>query len=276
VRRSSFFEPVERVALSVQQDATTKRAPNEEMTMTKHSVHAPSLARPFACALLSLTTLAFGCSDGGGSGAEPVAETSSALTTATNPDPVNLVYRDDFAVDAMTFDPATGMLTQHFAGKLYLPTLIGQNQLVSIGGPTSDDSTQAKVAVDGTWYIDPSAVAGVDPSAPPPIMQMRPDAASSHVRFTFDDGSVLEMQHSSRPLLSANFTLGSSIAAAGSSLHYDFFFTETCALLKETAGKGRYAGMVGTYTFHQGVTVVGPNLQVHSRGIAMLTLKNAP
>ena len=177
----------------------------------------------------------------------------------------------------MTFDPATGMLTQHFAGTLYLPTVVGQNQLVSIGGPlNNDDSSQAKVAVDGAWFLDPSAVPGVDPSAPPPLMQMRPDGALSHVRFTFDDGSVLEMLPSSHPLLSASFSLGSSIATAGSSSHYDFLFTETCALLKETAGKGRYAGMVGTYTFHQGVAVVGPNLQVRSRGIAMLTLKNAP
>jgi hypothetical protein len=247
--------------------------------MTKQAINSLShaLRGPFGWALLSLTALAFGCGDGGGSGADSVTETvSSALTETTAPDPVNMVYRDDFAVDAMTFDPATGMLTQHFAGTLYLPSVIGQNQLVSIGGPLNrDDSSQAKVAVDGTWYIDPSAVAGVDPSNPPPILQMRPDGALSHVRFTFDDGSVLEMLPSSHPLLSVSFTLGSSIATSGSS-HYDFLFTETCALLKETAGKGRFAGMVGTYTFHQGVTVVGPNLQVHSRGIAMLTLKSAP
>jgi hypothetical protein len=248
--------------------------------MTKQSVHSLSHAHgsPFGWALLSLTTLAFGCSDGPGSGADSVTEAvSSAITVATNldPDPVNLVYRDDFFVDAMTFDPATGMLMQHFSGNLYLPTVLGQNQLVSIGGSLNgDDSSHAKVAVDGTWFLDPSTVAGFDPSAPPPVMQMRPDGALSHVRFAFDDGSVLETLPSSHPLLSANFTLGSSIATAGSS-HYDFLFTETCALLKETAGKGRYAGMVGTYTFHQGVAVVGPNLQVHSRGIAMLTLKDA-
>jgi hypothetical protein len=246
--------------------------------MTTQSVHsrAHALNTAFKWALLSLTMLTFGCSDGGASSSEPVAETSAALITGTNPDPLNLIYRDDFAVDAMTFDPASGMLTQHFAGKLYLPTLVGQNQLVSIGAPVNADSSQAKVSVDGTWYIDPSALAGVDPNNPPPLMQMRPDGTSSHVRFTFDDGSVLEMMPSSRPLLSASFMLGSSIAPASSSLHYDFLFTETCALLKETAGKGRFAGMVGTYTFHQGVAVVGPNMQVHSRGIAMLTLKNAP
>jgi hypothetical protein len=246
--------------------------------MTTQFVRSPSysLRGPFGWALLSLTTLAFGCGDGGGSAAESVTETvSSSLIAATDPDPLNLVYRDDFAVDAMAFDPATGMLTQHFAGKLYLPTLIGQNQLVSIGGPVNADSNQAKVSVDGTWYVDPASVAGVDPSNPPPLMQMRPDGTLSHVRFTFDDGSVLEMQPASRPLLSASFILGSSIAPAGSSSHYDFVFTETCALLKETAGKGRFAGMVGTYTFHQGVAIVGPNMQVHSRGIAMLTLKNA-
>jgi hypothetical protein len=246
--------------------------------MTTQSVHSLShaLGSPLGWALLSLTTLALGCSDGGGSGADSVTgAVSSAYTAGTDPDPVNLVYRDEFFVDPMNFDPATGMLTQHFAGNLYLPTVLGQNQLVSIGGPlTGDNSGQAKVVVDGTWFVDPSVVAGFDPSAPPPVMQMRPDAALSHVRFAFDDGSVLEMLPSSHPLLSANFTLGSSIATTGSS-HYDFLFTETCALLKETAGKGRYAGMVGTYTFHQDVAIVGPNLQVHSRGIAMLTLKSS-
>jgi hypothetical protein len=247
--------------------------------MTTQSVH--SLARAprnvLGWALLSLTTLSLGCSDGGASSnAESVtqAQSSAMSTTASTTDPVNVVYRNELFTDAMTFDPATGKLALHFAGTLYLPTLIGQNQLVSIGTPAVDPNA-AKVAVDGTWYIDPSALAGVDPSAPPPVMQMRPDPALSHVRFAFDDGSVLEMLPASQPLLSASFALGGSVATDGSA-HYDFLFTETCALLKETAGKGRYAGMVGTYTFQQGVASTGPNFQVHSRGIALLTLKSSP
>jgi hypothetical protein len=197
------------------------------------------------------------------------------------PDPVNLVYRDEFFVDPMVFDPATGMLKQHFTGKLYLPTVVGDNQFVSIGPRGDNDhknaggSDDAQVTVDGTWYIDPAQAAiKFDPANPPPhtVLQMRPDKALSRVRLVFKDGSVLEMHPDSQPVLSANFTLGNNITA-NRSTNYDFFFTETCVLLKETAGKGRHAGMVGTYTWQQGVAIVGPNLQVHSRGIALVTLK---
>jgi hypothetical protein len=200
---------------------------------------------------------------------------SMAGTALAAPDPVNpvnLVYRDDFTVDPMSFDPATGKLTQHFAGKLYLPTVVGSNQLVSIGPLGSDE---AQVTVEGTWYIDPAqAAVKFDPANPPPhtVLQMKPDRALSRVRLVFKDGSVFEMHPDSQPALSANFTLGKGIGPNGSP-SYDFFFTETCVLLKETSGKGRYAGMVGTYTWQQAAAIVGPNLQVHSRGIALVTLK---
>jgi hypothetical protein len=232
--------------------------------------------------LLSFPVLPlFGCSAGdgygGASASERQAATSAAALSANGPasaDPLNLVYRDDFAVDAMVYDPPSGKLAQHFAGHLYAPTLVGRNQLVSTGALI--DSTEILADVDGTWYVDPAQVAVTfDPTNPPPhtVFQMRPDPALSHVRFAFKDGSVLELRPDSHPALSANFALGNSTNADGST-NYNFFFTETFVLLSETAGAGRFAGMVGDYTFHQAVTIVGPNLQVHSRGIAMITLKN--
>lgn len=216
-----------------------------------------SLAKLLGIAFLSLASLA-----------------GSALAN----DPVNLVYRDEFSVDPMAFDPATGKLAQHFAGSLYLPTIVAGNQLISITDDTDKkrDADREQVAVDGIWVIDPAQMAvDFDPANPPPhtVLQYKPDSASSRVRFAFKDGSVFELDPASRPTLSVHFALGNSLAGDGST-NYDFFFTETTVLLKETAGKGHYAGMVGTYTFHNAVKVVGPNFQVHSRGIAMLSLKD--
>jgi len=190
--------------------------------------------------------------------------------TASADGPVNLVYRTDFAVDSMAYDPASGEMTQHFAGNLYVPTVVGGNQLISITDDTELMSSPVQGTVDGTWYFDPSQMAGVDPSNPPPVVQIAPDSAWSHVRFAFKDGSVFEMDPASQPTLSLQFGLGNS----GSDGSYDFIFTETTVMLKETSGKGRYAGMVGTYTFQNAVKIVGPNFQVHSRGIALLSLKN--
>jgi hypothetical protein len=200
--------------------------------------------------------------------------TGPSSATALAADPVNLVYRHEFFVDPMVFDPTSGKLTQHFAGKLYAPTLLGRTQLVSAGA-LLDGSDDVQVTVDGTWFIDPSVMnVSFDPTHPPPhtVLQYRPDPALSHVRFEFKDGSVLEMHPDARPALSVNFALGNSVAADGST-NYDFFFTETFVLLRETRGKGRYAGMVGDYTLHNSVRFVGPNFQVHSRGIALITLK---
>jgi hypothetical protein len=202
--------------------------------------------------------------------------TSTLAGQALAADPVNLVYRHEFFVDAMTFDPATGKLSQHFAGKLYLPTIERGNQLISTGETVTNESDEALATVDGTWFVDPAQLnVSFDPTNPPPgtVLQYRPDSSLSHVRFTFKDGSVLEMMPATMPVLSVHFALGNSVAADGTK-NYDFFFTETCVLLKETAGKGRYAGMVGTYTLHNTVTMVGPNFQVHSRGIAVVTLKH--
>jgi hypothetical protein len=202
---------------------------------------------------------------------------ASLAGTASAEGPVNLVYRDEFAVDPLTFDPASGMLTQHFAGNLYLPSIVGGNVLVSIpDDPDRLAKDQSQVAVEGTWVFNPAQVSiNFDPSNPPPhtVLQLKPDPVASRIRFAFKDGSVLELDPAGQPTLSTHFALGNGVTS-NTWASYDFFFTETTVLLKETAGKGRYAGMVGTYTFHQAVKIVGPNLQVYSRGIALLTLKN--
>jgi len=203
---------------------------------------------------------------------------ASLAGSALASDPVNLVYRDEFFVDPMSYDPVSGELAQHFAGNLYLPTVVGTNQLISIVDDTDQrpNADLVQVAVDGTWFVDPAQVAvNFDPANPPPhtVLQYKPDSAWSHIRFVFNNGSVFELDPASRPTLSVHFALGNSLAG-DSSANYDFFFTETTVLLKETAGKGPYAGMVGTYTFHNAVKIVGPNFQVHSRGIALLTLKD--
>jgi hypothetical protein len=181
------------------------------------------------------------------------------------------LFRAEFFAEPITFDGATGKLTSRFVGRLYLPIIV-LSQLIS-DGPVANSPALEQATVEGTWFIEPGEAPNFDPFNPPPntIAQVRPIAALSHVRIAFRDGSVLELKRNARPLLSMSFMEGPGLNPDGSA--YQFLFTETAVSIVETAGRGRFAGMEGSYTFHNADTIIGPNLQVHARGAAMMMLK---